>query len=61
MKFRLDEDISPRVAEIPRKRGVDAVSAHDIGKAEASDEDQSCHHKGQTDARFDPFHPVPLG
>ena len=40
MKFYLDEDISPRVAEILRKRGVDAVSAHDIGKAGASDEDQ---------------------
>ncbi len=40
MKFYLDEDISPRVAEILRKRGVNAVSAHDIGKTGASDEDQ---------------------
>ena len=40
MKFYLDEEISPRVAEILRKRGVDAVSAHDIGKVGASDEDQ---------------------
>ena len=40
MKFYTDEDISPKVAEILRKRGIDAVSAHDIGMAGASDEDQ---------------------
>lgn len=40
MKFYLDEDISPRVAEILRKRGIDGVSAHDIGMTGASDEDQ---------------------
>ncbi len=40
MKFYLDEDISPKVAEILRKRGIDAVSAHEIGMAGASDEDQ---------------------
>ncbi len=41
MKFYIDEDISPKVAEILRKRGIDAVSAHEIGMAGASDEDQS--------------------
>lgn len=40
MKFYLDEDISPKVAHLLRKHGVDAVSAHDIGMAGASDEDQ---------------------
>ena len=40
MKLYLDEDISPKVAEILRKRKVDASSAHDIGMLEASDEDQ---------------------
>jgi hypothetical protein len=40
VKFYIDEDISPKVAEILRKRGIDGVSAHDIGLAGASDEDQ---------------------
>jgi uncharacterized protein with PIN domain len=40
VKFYIDEDISPKVAEILRKRGIDAVSAHDIGMAGVSDEDQ---------------------
>jgi len=40
VKFYLDEDISPKVAEILRKRGIDAGSAHEIGMAGASDEDQ---------------------
>lgn len=40
MKFYLDEDISPKIAEVLRKHGVDVVSAHDIGMKGASDEDQ---------------------
>ena len=40
MKFYLDEDISPKVAEQLRKRGVDAVSAHDRQMIGISDEDQ---------------------
>lgn len=40
MKFYLDEDISPRVAALLRKNGIDAVSAHDIGMMGASDQDQ---------------------
>ena len=40
MKFYLDEDISPKIAEILRNNGVDAVSAHEAGMLEASDEEQ---------------------
>jgi predicted nuclease of predicted toxin-antitoxin system len=37
MKFYLDEDLSPKIADILRKNGVDALSAHEIGAVEASD------------------------
>jgi hypothetical protein len=37
MKFYLDEDLSPKIADILRKNGVDARSAHEIGAVEASD------------------------
>ena len=40
MKLYLDEDISPKVSVILRKKGMDAVSAHEIGMLEASDEEQ---------------------
>ena len=40
MKLYLDEDISPKVSVILRKKGVDAVSAHETGMIEASDEEQ---------------------
>ena len=40
MKLYLDEDISPKVSIILRKRGIDAVSAHETGMLEASDENQ---------------------
>ena len=40
MKLYLDEDISHKVAEIIRKRGMDAVSVHETGMLGASDEEQ---------------------
>jgi predicted nuclease of predicted toxin-antitoxin system len=40
LKLYLDEDISPKVAVILRKKGMDALSAHETGMLEASDEEQ---------------------
>ncbi len=40
MKFYLDEDLSPKVAEILRKSGIDALSAHEARMCEASDQRQ---------------------
>ncbi len=41
MKFYLDENLSPRVAEVARSRcGLDDVTAHDIGAFAWSDEEQ---------------------
>jgi len=40
MKFYLDEDLSPKIADILRKGKVDAVSAHEAGRLEVSDREQ---------------------
>jgi len=37
VKFYLDEDISPKVAALLRKQGIDAVSVHEIGMLQALD------------------------
>ena len=40
MKFYLDEDLSPKIAEILRKSEVGTLSAHEAGMCEASDQRQ---------------------
>lgn len=42
LKFLIDEDISHRVADGLRQRGIDALSVHEIGRAgrAVTDEDQ---------------------
>ena len=40
MKYYLDEDISPKVAELLRKNNIDAISAHESNMLGASDEEQ---------------------
>jgi len=40
MKFYLDEDLSPKIAEILRKGRIDALSAHEVGMCEVSDQRQ---------------------
>ena len=40
MKFYLDEDVSPKIAERLRKRGIDAVSAIEAGNLQLSGREQ---------------------
>jgi predicted nuclease of predicted toxin-antitoxin system len=40
VKFYLDADLSPRIADLVRRRGFDAVSAHEVGKVRIPDKDQ---------------------
>lgn len=43
VRFYLDADLSPRIASIARSLGLDVVSAHEAGLAEAEDADQLRH------------------
>ena len=43
MKVYLDENLSPRIAEILRAGGVDAVSAHEAGRTGIDDRSQLAH------------------
>lgn len=40
MKFYLDEDLSPKIAVILRKNGIDALSVHEAGMIAVSDREQ---------------------
>ncbi|MEW6214853.1 MAG: DUF5615 family PIN-like protein [Nitrospirota bacterium] len=40
MKYYLDEDLSPKIAEVLRKHHIDAVSAHEVEMLQAADLEQ---------------------
>lgn len=40
MKFYLDADLSPKIAEFLRRQGFDAVSALDVASVQVSDHEQ---------------------
>ncbi len=40
MKYYLDEDLSPKIADILRKDGIDAISAREAGMLQVSDFEQ---------------------
>jgi predicted nuclease of predicted toxin-antitoxin system len=40
VRYYFDEDISPKIAEILRQEGIEAVSAHEAGMLQVSDLEQ---------------------
>jgi len=47
VKVYLDENLSPRIAEMLRAAGVDGVSAHEAGRTGLDDRAQLAHATGQ--------------
>ncbi len=47
MKLYLDEDLSPRIAAALRRKGIDTVSAHEVGNVQLSDSEQLAYAAGQ--------------
>jgi predicted nuclease of predicted toxin-antitoxin system len=47
VKFYLDEDLSPKIALALRKKGIDAVSAHDQGNVQFTDAEQLAYAAGK--------------
>jgi len=47
VKFYLDEDLSPKIAQRLRKRGIDAVSAFEVGNLQFSDREQLAYAAGE--------------
>jgi uncharacterized protein with PIN domain len=40
VRLYVDADVTPRLARVLRSRGYDVISAHEVGNAEATDEEQ---------------------
>jgi hypothetical protein len=47
VKLYLDEDLSPRIAELLRARGLDVTSAHETGNTQLADSAQLRYATGQ--------------
>ena len=40
MRYHSDEDLSPKIAELLRKKGIDCISAHEVGMMQALELEQ---------------------
>ena len=47
MIFYLDEDLSPKIAAALRRKGVDAISAHEVGNTQVSNSEQLAYAAGE--------------